>query len=152
MAPDVRDVSRVTHCRVHVAVHDELLDAVALTARQHRRPAIGNGALSRRRKRFADRPADDLLFGATQHALQRAVRRNDHRFASTMAMGFSDAANTAQNMLSRSVRGSPTLESDRLHSSAVTTSDLMTCTTVGRNASGVIQAPCQAAVSRCGSF
>jgi hypothetical protein len=36
-----------------------------------------------------------------------------------MAMGFSEAANTAQNMLSQSVRGRPTLERDRLPSSAV---------------------------------
>jgi hypothetical protein len=34
-------------------------------------------------------------------------------------MGFSDAANTAQNMLSQSVRGRPTLERDRLPSSAL---------------------------------
>jgi hypothetical protein len=34
-------------------------------------------------------------------------------------MGFSEAANTAQNMLSQSVRGRPTLESDRLRPSAV---------------------------------
>jgi hypothetical protein len=70
-------VSCVTHCRGHVAVDDELLDAVALTARQHRPPAISNGALIGRRKRFVNRPADDFLFGATQQALQRPVRRND---------------------------------------------------------------------------
>ena len=38
---------------------------------------------------------------------------------SVKAMGFSEAANTAQNMLSQSVRGRPTLEMDRLPSSAV---------------------------------
>jgi hypothetical protein len=36
-----------------------------------------------------------------------------------MAMGFSEAANSAQNMLSQSVRGRPMLERDWHPSSAV---------------------------------